>query len=66
MSLHNELKHPNIIEMIKCFEDEKKIYMVLEYSPNGVGAVANRRPSASCWKRGTSWKSWRPATTSSK
>lgn len=36
MSLHNELKHQNIIEMKKCFEDEKKIYMVLEYSQNGV------------------------------
>lgn len=39
MSLHNELKHQNIIEMKKCFEDEKKIYMLLEYSPNGVGPL---------------------------
>ena len=36
MKLHNDLKHPNIIELKKCFEDEKKIYIVLEYCENGV------------------------------
>ena len=36
MKLHNRLKHQNIIEFKKCFEDHKKIYIVLEYSENGV------------------------------
>jgi serine/threonine protein kinase len=37
INLHNGLKHKHIVEMKKCFEDDKKIYIVLEYCPNGVG-----------------------------
>ena len=44
MNLHNDLKHPNIIDLKKCFEDEKNIYILLEYSENGVSIIQHFYP----------------------
>lgn len=33
--VHKELKHPNIIQLIKYFEDSEKVYIVLEYASKG-------------------------------
>ncbi|OMJ92028.1 hypothetical protein SteCoe_5348 [Stentor coeruleus] len=33
--VHKELNHPNIIRLIKYFEDSEKVYIVLEYASKG-------------------------------
>uniref|UniRef100_A0A5S6QTA1 Serine/threonine-protein kinase SAK n=1 Tax=Trichuris muris TaxID=70415 RepID=A0A5S6QTA1_TRIMR len=33
--IHSMLKHPNIVEMLDCFQDENYIYIVLELCSNG-------------------------------
>ena len=31
VEIHSSLKHPNIVRMHGWFEDEKKLYLILEY-----------------------------------
>ncbi|KAL1233310.1 Serine/threonine-protein kinase PLK4 [Trichinella pseudospiralis] len=33
--IHSPLKHPRIVELLDCFQDEKYIYIALELCPNG-------------------------------
>ncbi|KFD54188.1 hypothetical protein M513_04965 [Trichuris suis] len=33
--IHSKLKHPHIVEMLDCFQDESYIYIVLELCSNG-------------------------------
>lgn len=35
ISVHKSLQHPNIIQLVKHFEDSEKVYIVLEYAKNG-------------------------------
>ena len=35
IQIHKNLKHENIVQMINCFEDEEKVYIVLEYVSKG-------------------------------
>jgi serine/threonine protein kinase len=30
-----DINHPFLVKMISCFQDEKKLYFVLEYCPGG-------------------------------
>jgi serine/threonine protein kinase len=33
IKVHKKISHPNIIKLVNFFEDEEKVYMVLEYAP---------------------------------
>ncbi|XP_015112038.1 serine/threonine-protein kinase Aurora-2 [Diachasma alloeum] len=35
IEIHSHLKHPNILRMYGWFQDEKRIYMVMELTPSG-------------------------------
>ena len=35
VTIHKNLKHPNIIQLVKYFEDNEKVYIVLEYASKG-------------------------------
>lgn len=35
ITIHHQVKHPNIVELLNCFYDEKYIYLILEVCPRG-------------------------------
>ena len=35
ITFHRELSHPNIIKLYDFFYDKEKIYLILEFAPNG-------------------------------
>ena len=35
ITIHHQVKHRNIVELLNCFYDEKHIYLVLELCPCG-------------------------------
>ena len=35
ISIHHQVKHPNIVELLNCFCDEKYVYLILELCSNG-------------------------------
>ena len=35
IEIHRNLRHENIVQMIKCFEDDEKVFIVLEYASKG-------------------------------
>lgn len=35
IQIHKNLKHENIVQMINCFEDEERVYIVLEHASKG-------------------------------
>ncbi|CAG9321725.1 unnamed protein product [Blepharisma stoltei] len=35
INIHKALKHPNVIQLFQHFEDDKNVYILLEYAPNG-------------------------------
>jgi serine/threonine protein kinase len=30
ISIHHQVKHPNIVELLNCFCDDKYVYLILE------------------------------------
>ena len=35
ISIHHQVKHPNIVELLNCFCDDKYVYLILELCSNG-------------------------------
>jgi serine/threonine protein kinase len=35
ITIHHQVKHPNIVELLNCFYDEKYIYLILELCSHG-------------------------------
>ncbi len=35
ISIHHQVKHPNIVELLNCFYDEEYIYLILELCSHG-------------------------------
>lgn len=35
VSIHSRLKHPSVLELYTCFEDDYQVYLVLELCHNG-------------------------------
>lgn len=35
VTIHHQLRHPNILELYHFFEDSEKVYLVMELCPNG-------------------------------
>lgn len=35
VGIHKTLNHPNIIQLYEYFEDDKNVYLVMEYAENG-------------------------------
>lgn len=33
--IHHQVKHPNIVELMNCFYDDKHVYLILEYCSRG-------------------------------
>jgi len=42
--LHQSLNHPNIVRFASCFEDKERVYILMEFCPNGsLNDVLRRR-----------------------
>lgn len=35
ITIHHQVKHPNIVELLNCFCDDKYVYLILELCSNG-------------------------------
>jgi serine/threonine protein kinase len=35
ITIHHQVKHPNIVELLNCFCDDKYVYLILEICANG-------------------------------
>ena len=35
ITIHHQVKHQNIVELLNCFFDEKYVYLILEYCSRG-------------------------------
>lgn len=35
ITIHHQVKHPNIVELLNCFCDDKYVYLILELCANG-------------------------------
>lgn len=35
ISIHHQVKHPNIVELLNCFCDDKYVYLILELCSHG-------------------------------
>lgn len=35
ITVHYDMRHKHIIQLFEHFEDDSKVYMIMEYAPNG-------------------------------
>jgi serine/threonine protein kinase len=35
ITIQHQVKHPNIVELLNCFSDERYVYLILELCSNG-------------------------------
>ncbi len=35
IEIQSHLRHPNILRLYGCFDDDSRVYMILEYAPKG-------------------------------